>query len=70
MAVTYQVTEGVLVDRHYRGAIVMVGASCYALAEPFVSLIEYVRQHPRAPLTAENQDLAAALAELGVLASV
>jgi hypothetical protein len=67
MAVTYRVPANLLVDRYYRGAVVMVGTTCYALPEPFVGLLEHVRQHPGQPLDTAGQPLAEELESLGVL---
>jgi len=61
-----------LVDRYYRGAIVMVGATTYALPEEVVVLLEKVQRSagPFVAADGDEQALADLLLARGILVGV
>jgi len=56
-----------IVDRYYRGAILCLGTTSFAVSEEMVRLIERLSADARAVLSAEEEELAALLLERGVL---
>lgn len=61
------VSPGLIVDRYYRGAILCLGSTSFAVSEDMVRLIERLAAEPGLALSAEEAELAALLLERGVL---
>ncbi len=61
------VSPELIVDRYYRGAILCLGTTSFAVSEEMVRLIERLSADARAVLSAEEEELAALLLERGVL---
>lgn len=62
----FTLVPGVLVDRHHRGAIVMVGMTMFAIAESAARVLEQVQWGERMP-DETSRSLALDLVERGVL---
>lgn len=61
------VSPELIVDRYYRGAILCLGTTSFAVSEEMVRLIERLAANARAILSPEEDELAALLLERGVL---
>lgn len=62
-----KVSPELIVDRYYRGAILCLGATSFAVSEDMIRLIERLSADPAASLGADDAELAGLLLERGVL---
>ena len=64
---TFRVAPDLLIDRHHRGAIVMVGTRTFALDERAIGLVERVRRGDGAELLPAEAEIADGLVASGIL---
>lgn len=68
MLVGLSVPPDLLVDRYYRGAIVMIGAATFAIPEAAIRIIERARDAgPALEVSPQEEELVAALVARGLL---
>ena len=64
---TFRVAPDLLIDRHHRGAIVMVGTRTFALDERASGLVERVQRGDGAELLPAEAEIADGLVASGIL---
>ncbi|MBK6694399.1 MAG: hypothetical protein IPG50_19655 [Myxococcales bacterium] len=64
---TFRVAPDLLIDRHHRGAIVMVGTRTFALDERAIGLVERVQRGEAIGLLHAEAEIADGLVASGVL---
>lgn len=70
MDARYRIADDLVIDRYYRGAILLIDGATYAVPEEAISVIEAIRRQDPQSLTEDAKTWRRQLVELGALERV